>query len=168
VFGWCQWEVGPFNLKVPMISTQPPNLPHRTGFITSFLSGSFSYCRLDILTRSSAAARDGNEIPWPPSSTCTRCREIGNLHRRRVIVRAPAFILSASVLSEFLLLLDLLPFLPSCPSVLQQNLQQFPRILPIVYPFSISFLYTDTFLPVPLCNVVHEHRASGAYKTPQS
>jgi len=110
-----------------------------------FLSRSFSYCRLDIPTRPPAAARDENEIPWPPSSTCTRCREIRKLQRRRVVVRALAFFLSASVLGEFLLPLALLPFLPSSPSVLQRSSLAYSHY--IVYFFS-TFLYTDNCFPV--------------------
>ena len=90
-------------------------------FITShqcFRSGSFSYCRPDIRTRPPAAIRDGNEMPRPPSSTSTRCRESGKLLRFKgeelSYGLSPSLQerSSASVLSEFLIPFDLLPFPP--------------------------------------------------------
>ena len=82
--------------------SQSPNLPHRTRFqheSPNVSSQSFSYYRLDICTRPPTAARDRNEIPRPRSSTCTRCkeREAVEIQRRRVIVRALAFIARMSV-----------------------------------------------------------------------
>jgi hypothetical protein len=74
-------------------------------------SGSFSYCRLDIPTRPPAAARDGNENPRPPSSTSIRYRENGKLLSFKG-EELSYWLSNASVLSEFLLPLDLLPFLP--------------------------------------------------------
>ena len=82
------------------------------------LSGPFSYYRLDIPTQPSAAARDGNKVARRPSSTCTRYRESGKLLRfkgEELSYRLSPSLqecLSASVLSEFLLLpLNFPPFL---------------------------------------------------------
>jgi hypothetical protein len=72
--------------------------------------------------------------------------ETGELLRfRRVLIRAsPQRCLSASVPSEFLLSLDLLPALPCLvvPSLLP------PNLLPLRMPPLV--LYTDNFLPVPV------------------
>ena len=105
----------------------------------------------------SAAARDGNEIPSPPSSTYTEYRESGKLLRFKGAELSyglsPSLqeCLSTLALSEFLLPLDLLPFLPYlvilfCAAT--KLAAASPPMLPLVYFFSISILYTDNFFPV--------------------
>ena len=81
LFGQRQWaSKGARSFQSPsawfnLISELPSSNGFSSRVAQCFLSGSFSYCRLDIPTRSPAAPLDGNEIPRPPSSTSTRWRE---------------------------------------------------------------------------------------------
>jgi hypothetical protein len=89
--------------------------------LSSRVTGSFSYCRLNIPRIPPLSARDENEIPSPllqHALDAEREWEAVEVQRRRIIIQALAFspslqeCLTASVLSEFLPPLDLPPFIP--------------------------------------------------------
>ena len=143
MFARRQWGGvrGSFNLEVP---NESPIIPL---WVVQVMSPG----------RSPAAARGGNEIPSPPSSTYTEYRESGKLLRFKGAELSyglsPSLqeCLSTLALSEFLLPLDLLPFLPYlvilfCAAT--KLAAASPPMLPLVYFFSISILYTDNFFPV--------------------
>lgn len=122
----------PFNLETPLVQTEPPNLPHQTGFHHE--SPMFYLCIVQLLS-------PGH--PYLTSRCCPQWKRnlkatFVNVHSNWKLLRlkgeelsygfSPSLqeCLSASLLSDFLLPLHSFYLTLSSPSVLQQTLQQFP------------------------------------------
>ena len=155
-------------------STQYPNLPPSSKGFSSlvsqcFPSESFSYCRLDIPTRPSAAAWGGNEILWPLSWSALDKERVGKGFGK-TYSRSSHICCESWVLREFPFPLDLLPLftLLYCPLLCwNNNCGSSPPHTATGVFFLISFIYADNFFPgMVFVNAVHERGASGAYKTP--